>query len=429
MPREDSGHAGLDQLIAACCARVERCLPAAMALPVQSLGIVGAGAMGSEIALAALTHGLRVAVTDTREQALERLAARVGRAAADHRVGAEPHLRATADLRDVAACDLVLECVVEDLWVKERVLKQLEAEARPEAVLGTNTSTISIARLAAPLADPGRLCGIHFFLPVAERPLIEIVAGPHSTPRTLATATALARRLGKTPLLVKDSPGFLVNRLMYFYLSESLQIAAGGVAFEDIDRAAEEFGMTPGPLALMDQIGLDVVLDGAWVLASSLGDRFVASPPLVALVKAGKLGRKTGSGFHTYPSDGGARRPNPEAAERFARWGGPSDWPASLGLADRLLLPMLLEATRVIEEGKADDPRDIDLAVVLGFGFPASRGGLLGWADEVGAAAMLSRMDECAALGPRFRPTRLLREVAAAGGSLRAVAGPPPAPA
>lgn len=407
--------------------RTESRFPAGEAVPIGSLGIVGAGVMGCSIAAAAVGAGLRVVVTDASPEAIEGIAPRVaaelveggeGPAGMQAAAGPAPQgcLCPTQDMAEVARCDMVVEAVVEDLWVKEKLLAELESMLRPGAALGTNTSTIPIGRLAARLADPGRLCGIHFFLPVPRRPLVEVVRGPESRPASLAAAVALARLLDKVPLVVEDAPGFLVNRLMFFYLSEALQLAAEGLAVDEVDRAAVDFGFALGPFALMDRIGLDVVLDGAWVLAGALVDRLVPSPPLVALVKKGRLGRKSGAGFYRYdvPED---QIPDPEAAALLARWSAAPRPHTAESILDRLLLPMLLEATRVIEEGANGDPRDIDLAVVFGFGFPAGRGGLLAWADHVGAETIVQRLRALEHLGARVRPTPLLLEMAAASTS------------
>jgi 3-hydroxyacyl-CoA dehydrogenase len=316
--------------------------------------------------------------------------------------------------------------VVEDLFVKERVLVDLEPRLAAATVLGSNTSTISIGRLAERLANPARFCGIHFFLPVSRRPLIEVVLGPQSSPATVATAVAFAGALGKIPLVVPDSPGFVVNRLMLLYLSEALQLLADGASIEQVEQVAAEFGMRLGPLALIDQIGLDVVLDCGWVLAGKLGESLVPSPPLVAMVKAGRLGQKSGSGFFLYREDGGRKEadgPDPAVREILARWGRTPREHTPESIAARLFLPMLLEATRLLAEGRIDDPRDIDLAVVFGFGFPAARGGLLYWADTFGAGRIVEMLGPLAGLGPRVQPTPFLMDMAAAGRRFYAAEG------
>lgn len=393
---------------------------------IRSVGIVGAGAMGTSIAAAAVRAGLHATVTDTQSQALDTLPARLTAELAgpgNPQVKPQPSatdtlLRATDDLREVARCDVVLETVVENLPVKERLLAELEPLLAEQSVLASNTSTLSIGRLAERLARADRFCGIHFFLPVGERPLIEVVRGPQTSHATLCTAVAFARALGKMPLVLNDSPGFLVNRLMMLYLSEGLQLLAEGASIEQIEREATRFGMAMGPMTLIDRIGLDIVLDCGWVLAGSLGESMVPSPILVSLVKARRLGRKSGQGFFRY-STGGERQdpdgPDPMLDELIARWQTHPARHTPESIIARLFLPMLLEATRVLAESRINDPREIDLAVIFGFGFPASQGGLLYWADTLGPARIVEMLRPLAPLGPRAAPTPLLLEMAATG--------------
>ena len=381
--------------------------------------------MGASIAAVALKSRLSVVITDARPEALDDLPARIAAGLAD---GDEPSvpqgppaidrlLRRTAELAEVARCDVVLESVVEHLFVKEKVLAELEAKLAPGAVLGSNTSTISIGRLAERLAEPARFCGIHFFLPVARRQLIEVVRGPQTSLPTLAAAVAFARALGKSPLVVDDGPGFLVNRLMMLYLSEGLQLVAEGAPIGQVEQVADDFGMAAGPMTLIDQIGLDVVLDCGWVLAGALGQSMVSSPLLVAMVKAGRRGRKSGAGFFSYRAGqktGGGEH-DPAIDPLLARCAAAPEEHTAEAITARLFLPMLLEATRVLAEGRVDDPRDVDLAVIFGFGFPAARGGLLHWADTLGAKRIVEMLRPLAPLGPRAQPTPLLLEMAAAG--------------
>jgi 3-hydroxyacyl-CoA dehydrogenase/enoyl-CoA hydratase/3-hydroxybutyryl-CoA epimerase/enoyl-CoA isomerase len=402
--------------------------------PILSVGVVGSGTMGASIAAATIRMGLPVMVSDTRPEALQTLPARVEAELADGAasppaglsVSAGSLLHPTEDVGAAARCDLVIETVVEDLFVKDRVLADLEPRLAAATVLGSNTSTISIGRLAARLADPARFCGIHFFLPVSRRPLVEVVLGPQSGPAAVATAVAFGHALGKIPLVVPDSPGFVVNRLMLLYLSEALQLLADGASIEQVEQAAADFGMRLGPLALIDQIGLDVALDCGWVLAGKLGESLVPSPSLVAMVKAGRLGRKSASGFFSYRDDGGrlvAAGPDPAVREILARWARTPQEHTPESITARLVLPMLLEATRLLAEGRIDDPRDIDLAVVFGFGFPADRGGLLYWADTLGVGRIVEMLGPLEGLGTRAQPTPFLMDMAAAGRRFYAAEG------
>jgi len=275
-----------------------------------------------------------------------------------------------------------------------------------------------IAKIAGALARPGRFCGVHFFHPVRRRPLVEIVRGPRTDEATIASAVCYALAIERMPLVVGDGPGFLVNRLLVPYLGDALALALEGVPIDAIERAAREFGMAMGPMTMADEIGLDTVLNSGWVLAGILPDRIAPSPLLVRLVKLGRLGCKAGAGFFSYekaPDGAIVKRPDPAVdaiIARFAPHPKPLDGET---ITARLMLPMLLEATRILEEGQVDDPRHIDLGAVFGLGFPAARGGLLRWADTLGPAKILDTLRSLEPLGPRMQPTEILLQMARNG--------------
>lgn len=217
-------------------------------------------------------------------------------------------------------------------------------------------------------------------------------------------------------MVVQDGPGFVVNRLLFPYLNEALELLHEGIPAKSIERAATEFGMMVGPLQLMDEIGLDTILQAAWVLGAAFPDRVVSSPLLVSLIKAGRLGKKTGSGFFWYPKPTDRSMPAIDMAAKQPIAPSISPSPSvSMAVAYRLVLPMLLEATRLLEEGKVRDIRDIELAVLFGLGFPAAKGGLLWWADTLGAARILALLQSLGTMGPRSKPTAMLREMAECG--------------
>ncbi len=330
-------------------------------------------------------------------------------------------VRTSANLSDLAPCGLVLESIVERLAAKQELLAQLQGVVGGHAVLASNSSTIPVARLAERLDDPGRFCGFHFFHPVAERPLVEIIRGSATKRQTIDTAAAHAQAIGKTPIVVSDGPGFLVNRLLLPYLGEALDLLLEGATMEAVERAAVDFGMAKGPLRLIDEIGLDTVLQGGWVLAAAFPERVVASPLLVGLVKAGRTGCKSGAGFFSYPPGPSRSDPDQTVQGLIAQWSRPirshtAQSHTTQSITRRLMLPMVLEATRVMEEKKVGDPRDIDLAAVLGLGFPASRGGPLRWADTLGAARIVEMLQPMKRLGGRAQVTDLLGELARTGG-------------
>jgi len=427
--------------------------PASAAAPIENVGILGAGMMGISIAAAHVEHRLPVVVSDINDTVLAGAAASIaadlppairpepqnfsGRSAkgdspifADTKIGTVPIglIRTTPDPAEAARCDLVLEAIVESLPAKLRLYAQLQGHVAPHAVVASNTSTILIQRLAENVADASRFCGMHFLHPVRHRRLVEIVRGPRTSDETIAAATGHVRRIGRMPIVVRDGPGFLVNRLLFPYLGEALELLREGVPADAIERAATEFGMAIGPLRLMDEIGLDIALQAGWVLAAAFPERIVSSPLLVSMVKAGRLGQKAGAGFYAY----GKRSvkgdspifadtkigtvPDRAIDEIIGRWIDSTGKQSSETIACRLVLPMLLEATRILEEGKVGDPRDIDLAVLFGLGFPADKGGLLWWADALGPQRILGMLSSPRTIEDRNRPTPMLETLAKTDG-------------
>ncbi|MEM6330260.1 MAG: 3-hydroxyacyl-CoA dehydrogenase NAD-binding domain-containing protein [Planctomycetota bacterium] len=398
--------------------------------PVEVVSVVGAGAMGQGIAAASLRRGLRVQLADARPESLTAGVAAVVREAAydkaaggptaERAIEAATRVSAVGDPGQLAA-EIVVEAITEDPAAKRRLFAQVEPNLPPDAALCTNTSTLPIATLADGLARPERFCGLHFFNPVRKMPLVEVVRGPQTGDGTIARAAGYARRLGKTPIVVGDGPGFLVNRLLSPYMAEAAQMAAEGVPIAQIERAAKRFGMPMGPLALHDMVGLDVCMHAGGVIRDAFPDRIPESGLVARLVAAGRLGQKNGKGFFDYPpgKPGQAPKGVPSDAVEAIIQTGRGDTPAAEhDLADRLLLPMLLEATRAIADGVAARPRDVDLALVLGIGFPAFRGGLLYWSDTLGAGEVLRRLEPLAALGERFQPTDMIRHAAQRGAKL-----------
>jgi 3-hydroxyacyl-CoA dehydrogenase len=267
--------------------------------------------------------------------------------------------------------------------------------------------------------------------------LVEVVRGPATADATVARAVAHAKRLGKCPIVVRDSPGFLVNRVLMPYLHEAVELVREGRSCVEIDRAARAFGMPLGPLELYDMIGLDTAFYAGVVLGAAYGDRIEAAPVVPALVKSGRLGCKSGAGFYRYAGAGTQARmlgPDTEAARIAVRYGvehaaAARDSAHHAAIIDRLLLPMLLEALRTLDEGIVRDPRDVDLAMIHALGFPPFRGGLLAWAESLGAAEVARRLESLAPLGPRMHPTDSLRDRVRSGGRLTEPwpAGGPPA--
>jgi len=413
---------------------------------IRSVGIIGAGMMGRAIAAAHLMPKkgselflaehpagrsgkivltpFSVAIADVDGAAVlaapDRVAGELAQdmSPADAKAAVADRLRATRDLDEVARCDLVLETIVENVRAKWTLYGELEGRLAEGTLLVSNTSTIPITQLGEKLERPERFCGFHFFHPVRERPLVEVIRGKQTSSQTVAAAAAHARAIGRMPVVVNDGPAFLVNRLLTPCLAEALELLVEGASVEAIDEAALRFGMAKGACALMDEIGLDVALHSAMALGAAFDERIPRSPLLVSMVKAGRLGCKSGKGFYTY-REAGARlergEPDEELRRLVARWAGEPREHTPDSIAARLVLPMVLEATRALEDGIVDDPRDVDLAVLYGLGFPAERGGLLWWADTLGAERLVTALREHAHLGRRAEPTPLLEAMARSG--------------
>jgi 3-hydroxyacyl-CoA dehydrogenase/enoyl-CoA hydratase/3-hydroxybutyryl-CoA epimerase/3-hydroxyacyl-CoA dehydrogenase/enoyl-CoA hydratase/3-hydroxybutyryl-CoA epimerase/enoyl-CoA isomerase len=383
--------------------------------PAGRVGVIGAGQMGSGIAAVLVRAGLPTALVDVNARMLEAGTKAVYKVAAD-----SPGLLATStSLSSLAGCDVVIEAVTEDEAIKTATFGALAGILAEGAIVASNTSTIPISRMAASTAHPDRFAGMHFFHPAHRMELVEVIRGRQTGEETLATLEALARRLGKSPIVVRDCPGFLVTRVLYPYLSQALRLLQEGVEMDAIDEAATRFGMPTGPIALLDFIGLDTALAIARVMAEGYPDRAAPSPLLAEMVAAGRLGRKSGAGFRSHSRVGAGPAADEAVEPILARHRLSGFAPGPEELVDLLFLPMLVESTRALEEGIASDPADVDLAVILGLGFPASRGGILGWCDAEGAARILERLARFEALGPWFHPTAMLRRMAERGETFR----------
>ena len=413
--------------------------PAVVAAPVRAMALVGAGIMGGGVAELASRSGIAVRLRDVNPAALTRALATArsliaergrrhggagrgrGAAAAD---GQMARILPTLELTGFGVCDFAMEAVVEDLDVKRRVFGELEVRMRPDALLATNTSSLSVTTLAEGLQHPERFCGFHFFNPVHRMPLVEVVRGPRTSPATLVTAVALARRLGKTPVVVRDAPGFVVNRILMPYLREAMALLEEGYLITDIDASMRSFGMPMGPFEVLDEVGLDVAQKVAAVLGRAFPDRMDSPPALDALIGANRLGRKSGLGFYRHRA--GRREPDPRVRAllglKRARQA-----PALDMLSERLVLAMINEGARCLDDGVVADAGLLDLAMIFGTGFPPWRGGPLRYADSLGLAKVEARLHALRAeRGERFAAAASLARLAAEGGSFTADDPVPP---
>ncbi len=392
---------------------------------VKRLGVVGAGFMGAGIAgtavvqtgvdvrlkdadLLRVAHGLAAA----REILDDRLKRR--------RITKYEHARLVAllsggaDYAGFGRADLVIEAVFEDLEVKRGVLREVEGATNERTAFASNTSTIPIHRIAEAARRPEQVIGMHFFSPVARMPLLEVIPAARTAPGAISTAVAFGRRMGKTAIVVKDSPGFWINRILTPYMNEAGHLLAEAVTIEELDRLMVQFGFPVGPITLLDEVGMDVAEKVAGVMHEAFGERFAPSPGFAGMVKAGRLGRKAGRGFYKY-TGGKKGGVDPSVYELIGIQ--PNGGPRPAEIIQRLVLVMLNEAARALGEGIVRSPRDGDIGAIFGFGFPPFRGGPLRHADDLGAARLVGELERLAErYGVRFAPCEVLREQARSNG-------------
>jgi 3-hydroxyacyl-CoA dehydrogenase/enoyl-CoA hydratase/3-hydroxybutyryl-CoA epimerase len=368
------------------------------AVPVKNVHVVGAGVMGGDIAAWSALRGLTVTLQD---RSLEYIRPALDRARElfEKRIR-DPHKRAAAQARlsadvagaGVADADVVIEAIFENLEAKRELYAQLEPRMKTSAWLATNTSSLTLEPLAAQLARPERLVGLHFFNPVPQMPLIEIVRGERTDASVALAAHAFARRLDKLPLPCRSSPGFVVNRVLMPYLHEAMFAAQEGVPLAVIDAAAVDFGMPMGPLELADVVGLDVATHVGEIIAAELGQPAPDLGVLKARIAANKLGRKTNEGFYVWKDGKPIKPPAPGVT-------------APVDLVDRMILALVNECVACLREHLVDDADLIDAAVIFGTGFAPFRGGPIAYARNVGVATITQRLAGLAQrYGSRFRP-------------------------
>jgi len=362
---------------------------------VQRVHVVGAGVMGADIAATVALAGFEVDLQDRDRDTVDAAIARVApqfdkRLKTPERI-AEGKRRLAADVEGTRLGDtqLVIEAIFENSEAKQALYAKVEPALAPEAILATNTSSIPIDELAASLARPGSFVGLHFFNPVAQMPLVEIVRHARLDPATERRAAAFVRAIDKLPLPVAGTPGFLVNRILMPYLLEAIRAFGEGIPGPAIDRAAKDFGMPMGPIELADVVGLDVAANVGRILAPYLG--LELPDGIDAKLAAGKRGKKDGEGLYVW-KDGRAVKPEI-----------PADYRAPDDLADRLILPLVNEAVACLDEGVVDSEDLLDAGVIFGTGFAPFRGGPLRYVHETGAADVLARLSALESRhGPRF---------------------------
>jgi 3-hydroxyacyl-CoA dehydrogenase/enoyl-CoA hydratase/3-hydroxybutyryl-CoA epimerase len=396
---------------------------------VRRVGVVGAGTMGAGIAQLAAFKGCKVVVQEISQAALDAGMERIKglfRKAVERHLLTEPEsverlaaIQGTLKWEGFENVDVVVEAALEELDAKRSVFRELEKHTRPATVLATNTSSLAVERLQEGLNRPQRVAGMHFFNPVHKMPLVEVARAPSSTDTAIATLTQWAINLGKTPVIVQDSPGFVVNRILMPYLNEAVLLVSEGLAIEQVDRTMMRFGMPMGPLELLDQIGLDIAAHVAQSMQPVLAGRFEANAAFEKMRTAGLLGQKSGRGFYLH----GGKKPkvNPQAQELLGaeKIGSLTQaLPAAVRVSEareRMVLLMVNEAALGLSEGLTASASAIDLAMVLGTGWAPHRGGPLRYADDRGPADVVQALTTLAARhGRRFEPCAELKRRAEA---------------
>ena len=398
--------------------------------PIRECAVLGAGVMGGGVASQTAASGLRTLIKDLNLDAIGKALAHArGLFAADlkkkrikptdleTRMGL---IRGQTDYSAFKAVDLVIEAIVENIEIKKKVFGEVEKEVRPDCIIASNTSSLRLTDMASAFKDSSRFVGLHFFNPVHKMPLVEVVTHAGTSPEVVARAVAFTKAIGKTPLVCKDGPGFIVNRLLMPWLNEAAYCLYEGYAMEDIEKALKKFGMPMGPFELIDEIGIDVGAKVAHILGDSLGERAKPVPVMDKIGASKRLGRKSGLGFYVWDKPGGRRvKADTEEVLKILfpdgnRPAKPEYTPDSI--VRRTIYPMINEAAVILDEGLVTGPELIDLGMIFGTGFPPFRGGLLRYADSVGLTKIVAELERMAtAHGPRFKPTDAIKRFAAAG--------------
>lgn len=393
---------------------------------VDNIGVLGAGVMGGGIAqIVADKTGAGIRMRDINWNALAgglRAAAKVWKKKVERRRMTRGEMQrklaritTTTDWTGFARTDFVIEAVVENVDIKRGVLAEYEAIAGENAIFASNTSTIPITDIAANAKRPENVVGMHFFNPVDRMPLVEVIRGAKTSDLAAVTTAALARKLGKTVVYCNDGPGFVVNRILGPYMNESGFILEEGHTIESIDQAMVDFGMPMGPLTLLDEVGIDVAAKVSNILSAAFADRMAGKSRVVEVLYADhRYGKKNGQGVYLY-ENGKRKGPDPSV---YALLGITSPYAATPQVVvERMILSMINEAAMILDETIVASAAELDLAMIMGTGFPPFRGGLLRYADTLGSAYIVARLNELAEKAPRFRPTEPLQRLAAKNGT------------
>ncbi|MDR9469244.1 fatty acid oxidation complex subunit alpha FadB [Marinospirillum sp.] len=398
--------------------------------PTKKAAVLGAGIMGGGVAYQSASKGTPIMMKDIAEDALllglkeanKLFSKQVERKkmTAEQMGEALSRIRPTLSYGDFADVDLTVEAVVENPKVKSAVLAELEDQVAEDAIITSNTSTISITSLAKNLKRPENFCGMHFFNPVHRMPLVEVIRGEKSSETAIAATVAYAKQMGKTPIVVNDCPGFLVNRVLFPYFGGFIGLLEQGADFQKVDKVMEKFGWPMGPAYLLDVVGLDTALHANEVMAEGFPERMKRDDKTILNVmnEQGRLGQKNDTGFYRYEEDrkGKPKKVVDESTYDLIK----PQIKETRELSDddiiaRMMVPLCLETVRCLEDGIVETPAEADMALIYGIGFPPFRGGALRYIDAMGVKAFVELADSLAELGPLYGVTDKLRAMADKG--------------
>ncbi|MDP7249888.1 MAG: 3-hydroxyacyl-CoA dehydrogenase NAD-binding domain-containing protein [Planctomycetota bacterium] len=397
---------------------------------INRVSVLGAGTMGAGIAQITAYRDIPVRLRDVTEEAVARGMKAAGKLFSDavkkRKMSARESIQKmslispSTELKGLKICDLVIEAVIEEIKIKKIVFEEIEQQVSSDAIIASNTSALSINKMAADLTHPERFIGMHFFNPPHRMPLVEIIPGEATSAETVATAVAFVKRLGKTPVVCADRPGFVVNRILLPYLNEAGLLLQEGATVREIDYVMTDFGMPMGPLELLDEVGIDVGYKAAAAMFKGLKKIHDPAAVFSEFMNAGRLGKKANLGFYTH--DGKMREPDTEGIRELLQSVRESEGTQvrndiSAGeIQDRLLLSMVNEAAACLREKVVSDPDDLDLAMIFGTGFPPFRGGLLQFADSMSPSAIVDALETLQVKhGDRFAPDSHLISLAQSG--------------
>jgi 3-hydroxyacyl-CoA dehydrogenase/enoyl-CoA hydratase/3-hydroxybutyryl-CoA epimerase len=392
--------------------------------PVRKIGVLGAGFMGSGIATVAAQQGTDVRMKDAKPEAVGR-GLKAAREVLKERLKRKQITRrqfddtmilisGTTEYTGFGNVDMIIEAVFEDLAVKHQVVREVEKLIPEDAIFASNTSTIPIAHIAQASARPDQVIGMHFFSPVHKMPLLEVIRAERTNDETVVTAVAYGKKLGKTVIVVNDSPGFYVNRILSPYVNEAGRLLDEGVSVDAIDRALVEFGFPVGPITLIDEVGLDIAKKSGEVMCASFGERMAPAESIRRVVEAGRLGRKGKKGFYKY-DEAGKKGAVDDSIYELIGSTGKKDMSAQ-EIQERCVLAMCNEAVLCLQEGVLRKVVDGDIGAVFGIGFPPFRGGPFRYLQSVGLSTAERVLEQLhGQFAPRYEPSELLSRMARAG--------------